>query len=76
MQQVLLAVDIGGSSGRVVAGKFDGRQVALEEVYRFENGGSAANDRMYWDMLRQWDHIVTGLSACLLYTSPSPRDRG
>ena len=63
MQQVLLAVDIGGSSGRVVAGKFDGQQIGLDEVYRFENGGSAANDRMYWDMLRQWDHIVTGLSA-------------
>ena len=63
MQQVYLAVDIGGSSGRVVAGEFDGRTIALEEVYRFENGGSAANDRMYWDMLKQWDHIVNGTSA-------------
>ena len=63
MQQVYLAVDIGGSSGRVVAGEFDGRTIALEEVYRFENGGSAANDRMYWDMLKQWDHIVDGVSA-------------
>lgn len=36
MQQVYLAVDIGGSSGRVVAGEFDGRTIALEEVYRFE----------------------------------------
>lgn len=63
MQQVYLAVDIGGSSGRVVAGEFDGRTIALEEVYRFENGGSAANDRMYWDMLKQWDHIVNGASA-------------
>ena len=52
MQQVYLAVDIGGSSGRVVAGEFDGRRIALEEVYRFENGGTAANDRMYWDMLK------------------------
>ena len=63
MQQVYLAVDIGGSSGRVVAGEFDGRTIALEEVYRFENGGSAANDRMYWDMLKQWEHIVDGVSA-------------
>ena len=62
MQQVYLAVDIGGSSGRVVAGEFDGRTIALEEVYRFENGGSAANDRMYWDMLKQWEHIVDGVS--------------
>ena len=63
MQQVYLAVDIGGSSGRVVAGEFDGQKVVLEEVYRFDNGGTAANDRMYWDMLKQWDHIVTGVSA-------------
>ncbi len=63
MQQVYLAVDIGGSSGRVVAGEFDGQAVALEEVYRFENGGTAANERMYWDMLKQWEHIVTGVSA-------------
>jgi rhamnulokinase len=63
MQQVYLAVDIGGSSGRVVAGEFDGQKVALEEVYRFSNSGTAANDRMYWDMLKQWDHIVSGLSA-------------
>ena len=38
MQQVYLAVDIGGSSGRVVAGEFDGQKVVLEEVYRFDNG--------------------------------------
>ena len=41
MQQVYLAVDIGGSSGRVVAGEFDGQKVVLEEVYRFDNGGTA-----------------------------------
>ena len=37
--QVFLAVDLGASSGRVVAGLFDGTQLSLEEVYRFDNGG-------------------------------------
>ena len=37
--QVFLAVDLGASSGRVVAGLFDGTRLALEEVYRFDNGG-------------------------------------
>ena len=37
--KVFLAVDLGASSGRVVAGLFDGAKLALEEVYRFDNGG-------------------------------------
>ena len=37
--QVFLAIDLGASGGRVVAGLFDGQQLSLEEVYRFDNGG-------------------------------------
>ncbi|WP_254508494.1 rhamnulokinase [Anatilimnocola floriformis] len=58
-----LAVDLGASSGRVVAGLFDGKQVTLEEAYRFENGGVAANGKLYWDLLNQWTHVVKGLRA-------------
>ena len=34
-QKTYLAVDLGASSGRVVAGRYDGSVLALEEVYRF-----------------------------------------
>jgi rhamnulokinase len=61
--QVFLAVDLGASSGRVVAGLFDGAQLALEEVYRFDNGGVNAAGRMQWDLLNQWQHILRGLRA-------------
>ncbi|MEX2176124.1 MAG: rhamnulokinase family protein [Pirellulaceae bacterium] len=61
--QVFLAVDLGASSGRVVAGLFDGSQLALEEVYRFDNGGVAIAGRMQWDLLNQWQHVVRGLRA-------------
>ena len=37
-EKAYLAVDIGASSGRHVLGLFDGGQLRLEEVYRFENG--------------------------------------
>ncbi len=61
--QVFLAVDLGASSGRVVAGKFSGKQLALEEVSRFENGGVLANDRLYWDLLSLWSQVKEGLRA-------------
>lgn len=61
--KVYLAVDLGASSGRVVAGVFDGSRLRLEEVHRFENGGITANNRMYWNLLQQWQHITDGLCA-------------
>jgi rhamnulokinase len=62
-EQVFLAVDLGASSGRVVAGLFDGRRLALEEVFRFDNGGVAAAGRLYWPLLAQWQQVLTGLRA-------------
>src|SRR4029453_3454589 len=61
--QVFLAADLGASSGRVLAGLFDGAKLALEEVYRFENGGVPAAGRMQWDLLNQWQHVLRGLRA-------------
>ena len=60
---VYLAADLGASSGRVVAGLFDGSRLKLEEVHRFDNGGIVANDRMYWNLLEQWQQITMGLRA-------------
>ncbi|MCI0361333.1 MAG: rhamnulokinase [Planctomycetaceae bacterium] len=61
--QVFLAADLGASSGRVLAGLFDGAKLTLEEVYRFENGGVPAAGRMQWDLLNQWQHVLRGLRA-------------
>lgn len=62
-EQVYLAVDLGASSGRVVAGLLDGRRLRLEECYRFPNGPVVAADRMYWDLLSLWNHMQEGLRA-------------
>lgn len=61
--QVFLAVDLGASSGRVVAGLFDGSRLSLEEVYRFDNGGVPAAGRLYWPLMNQWQHVQRGLRA-------------
>jgi rhamnulokinase len=62
-QKAYLAVDMGASSGRHVLGLFDGRQLRLEEVYRFENGPVEVAGRLYWDLLGQWSQVRQGLRA-------------
>ncbi len=62
-QRVYLAIDIGASSGRHMAGSFDGRALKLTETYRFENGPTPVAGRLYWDLLAQWNHVRQGLRA-------------
>jgi rhamnulokinase len=60
-QEVYLAVDLGASSGRVLAGLFDGSRLTLEELHRFENAAVPVADSLHWDVLRLWDEIRRGL---------------
>ncbi len=62
-RHVALAVDLGASGGRVVAGGFDGRLLELEEVHRFENGPVAMGGQLVWDLPRLWQDVTTGLRA-------------
>ncbi len=62
-RQTYLAIDIGASSGRHVAGMFDGKRLELAEVFRFENGPVAAAGHLYWDLLAQWQSVTRGLRA-------------
>lgn len=57
-----LAVDIGASSGRVLAGPLDADRFELVEIHRFPNGGVGVGDRMHWDVLRLWSDIKEGLT--------------
>jgi rhamnulokinase len=62
-EKAYLAVDMGASSGRHVLGRFDGKTLSLEEVYRFENGPVEVGGSLYWDLLGQWTHVQNGLRA-------------
>jgi rhamnulokinase len=57
-----LGVDLGASSGRVMAGHWDGRRFQMEELHRFPNGGVCIGDRSYWDALGIWRQILQGFS--------------
>jgi rhamnulokinase len=62
-EKAYLAVDIGASSGRHVVGRFDGKRLALEEVYRFENGPVEVLGSLHWDLLGLWSNVKSGLRA-------------
>jgi len=69
-EKVFLGIDLGASSGRVMAGRFDGQQLKLDEVHRFGNGPIHVGGRLYWDLLGQWRHVLDGLrSAAQTYRS-------
>jgi rhamnulokinase len=57
-----LAIDLGASSGRVIAGRWDGERFELEELHRFPNGPVQVQGHLHWDVLRLWQEIKTGIA--------------
>lgn len=61
VEKAYLAVDLGASGGRVLAGLFDGERVRLEELHRFDNHPVEAAGSLYWDVLQLWSNVRDGL---------------
>lgn len=59
---VYLAVDLGASGGRVLAGKVTGAGIELDELHRFPNGGLRQGRRLVWNLLGLWDQVCDGLA--------------
>ena len=57
-----LAVDLGASSGRVLAARWDGSRFALQEVSRFANEPVSQMGRLQWDVLALWSEVKGGLA--------------
>jgi rhamnulokinase len=55
------AIDLGASSGRVVAGRLDGGRIELEELHRFENRPVALPDGLRWNLLHLFGESLVGL---------------
>lgn len=56
-----LAIDIGASSGRHITAEFIDGKLVLEEIYRFPNGATSAEGRLFWDAEGLFREIVKGL---------------
>lgn len=57
-----IAIDIGASSGRVMAGSYDGQRFAIEELHRFANGPVEHGGHLHWDVSRLWHDVRAGLA--------------
>ena len=59
-----LAIDIGASSGRHIAGWVQDGRMHLKEIYRFENRLVERGGHLCWEMDRLWQNVLAGLRAC------------
>ncbi len=66
MEQKMLAIDLGASSGRGIVGTFDGNTLTLKENHRFSNDPVIVNGRMYWDILRIFHEIKQSITKTVL----------
>lgn len=57
----LLAADFGASSGRVMAGSFDGERLQISQLHRFSNDPVWLDGTMYWDFLRLFHELKNGI---------------
>jgi rhamnulokinase len=55
------AIDLGASSGRVVAGRLERGQIVLEELNRFPNRPVALPDGLRWNLLHLFTESLDGL---------------
>ena len=61
MNNVYLAADFGGGSGRVIAGWLEDGQLKMEEVHRFGNRQVRLGDHVYWDFPALFEDMKVGL---------------
>jgi rhamnulokinase len=55
------AIDMGATSGRVVAGRLEAGRVELEDVYRFPNRPVQLPDGLRWNLLHLFTEALQGL---------------
>ncbi len=61
MMTAALAVDFGSSSGRVLAGIWDGERITVQEVHRFAHEAQLSDGQLHWDLEYLWREAVAGL---------------
>ncbi len=60
----VLACDIGGGSGRILAVNFNGNTMDYKLATRFDNHSVSVGDSLYWDVLGIYKGIKDGLVKC------------
>ncbi len=60
--KIYLAVDIGASSGRHIAGWLENGKLKTEELYRFPNGVTERDGHLTWDIDALLAHVKRGIA--------------
>ncbi len=62
-ESIILAFDLGASSGRAIIGKYDlgKRLVEIEEIHRFPNEPVQVDGHLHWDFLRLLGEVKQGI---------------
>src|SRR5574344_736313 len=55
------SVYLGATSGRTIIGTFNGGQISLEELTRFDNNLIETGGHFYWDIYALYNEIIKGL---------------
>lgn len=58
---IVLAVDLGASSGRVLAAEIMQDRIQLHDVHRFDNVPVHVGRRLHWDIVGLWNDVEEGL---------------
>lgn len=56
-----LAMDLGGSGGKIFTGRFDGKKIAINEIHRFRNEPVDVGDHLYWDIQAIYANLLEGI---------------
>ncbi len=60
--KICLAIDIGASSGRHIAGWMENGELKTEELYRFPNGVTELDGHLTWDIGALLAHVKKGIN--------------
>jgi rhamnulokinase len=71
MEQIVAAVDLGASSGRVMLGRVGPDRLELKEVHRFGNDPVRVRGRLQWDVLRLYAAVLEGLRLAARHGAPA-----
>ena len=66
---VYLAIDLGASSGRVMAGIYDGDRIEMREMDRFPSTGMQVEGSAHWDVRQILAILWTGWPAPMPVTA-------
>lgn len=61
MTDRLVAIDLGATSGRVIAGVVSPSEINYEVAHRFRNGPVQMGDSLHWNVSGLFEDILTGL---------------